>query len=129
MKNLRTIREKWKLSQNEVAKLLNVSQSTYSKYERGSVEPDFSTLIKLSKHFNVSTDYLLGLIETPFSPDEARLMRDIQQGKTTDEISKEFDVYIGDQLVTGKELLELMNKMKKLDDAVHGDFFRKTEVK
>ena len=51
-------------------------------------------------------------------------MRKIQNEKDPDKISKEYDVYIGDQLVTGKELLELMKTMQKLDEEVHGNFFK-----
>jgi transcriptional regulator with XRE-family HTH domain len=127
MKNLKKIRIKNKLSQKEMADILTVTQSSYSKYERGLVEPDYDTLIKLAEYFNVSTDYLLGLIEAPFTSEEVAFMRKIQNEKDPDKISKEFDVYIGDQLVTGKELLELMKKMQLLDEKVHGDFFKKKD--
>lgn len=54
-------REKKGLTQNELADLLGVSQQTISKYENGTREPDIDTLINLSRIFNVSIDYLLGL--------------------------------------------------------------------
>lgn len=37
-----------------------VSASAISNYERGLRTPDGDTLIRLSKHFNCSTDYILG---------------------------------------------------------------------
>ena len=48
------------LTQNELAKILDVSKSNISKYEAGSVEPNMSVLIRISEYFEVSVDYLLG---------------------------------------------------------------------
>lgn len=49
------------MSQSAVAKLLNVSQSTYSRYENGKLDVPSGVLIALAKLYNVSVDYLLGL--------------------------------------------------------------------
>lgn len=49
------------LSQTELAKILEVSQSAITKWECGRTEPTASALIKLSGYFGVSTDFLLGL--------------------------------------------------------------------
>lgn len=124
MKNLKEIRKKKGLTQQEVAEAINLSSNTYSRYERGYTKIDPDSLIALSKYFNVSTDYLLGLIEAPFTSEEVKFMERIQHEKDPDKISEDFDVYIGEHLVTGDELLKLMRKMKKLDEEVHGDFFK-----
>lgn len=51
------------MSQEEVAKALNIDRTTYVKYERGgSVKRNVE---KLSNFFNVSTDYLLGRSDSP----------------------------------------------------------------
>ncbi len=47
-------------NQSDVAELLGVSVQSYSAYE-GSREPKFDFVCKLAQHYNVSTDYLLGL--------------------------------------------------------------------
>lgn len=57
--NLKTIRKLKKLTQDNVAEHLNVKRQTYSAYERGVSIPDATTLNKLAKYFNVTTDYLL----------------------------------------------------------------------
>lgn len=57
---LRFLREKNRLTQKELAEILGISKSTYVKYERGEREPKFSILLDLSKHYNVSIDFLLG---------------------------------------------------------------------
>lgn len=49
------------LTQKELADILNVSQQTISQWENRSTVPDALTIISISKYFNVSSDYLLGL--------------------------------------------------------------------
>lgn len=61
MKNLKTIREKSKVSQIRLSIDLEVSQETISAYERGKSFPTCENLIKLAHIFNTSTDYLLDL--------------------------------------------------------------------
>lgn len=53
------LRKENQVTQVQLAKMLGVSQQTISKYENGSREPDNATLLKLSKMFNVTIDYLL----------------------------------------------------------------------
>ena len=56
---IKKLRLKFGLSQAELAKRLNISQSNYSKYERGDLTLDAKLLIKLSECFGCSIDYLL----------------------------------------------------------------------
>ncbi len=58
-KNLRAIREDNDLKQSDIAKMLNVSQNTYSQYETGVIALTADVLIKLADYYNVSVDYLL----------------------------------------------------------------------
>lgn len=58
-KNLRAIREDNDLRQSDIAKILNVSQNTYSQYETGVIALTADVLIKLADYYNVSVDYLL----------------------------------------------------------------------
>ena len=58
---LKELRVERGLKQKDVADALEISVSCYGGYEQGYREPDFKTLIKISKFFKVSTDYLLGL--------------------------------------------------------------------
>lgn len=57
--NIKAIRVDNDITQSHMAKLLNVSQNTYSQYETGKIEWTASTLIKIADYFNVSVDYLL----------------------------------------------------------------------
>ena len=58
LKELRTQRN---LSQMELAKATNISQSAIAKWELGKTEPTASAIIMLAKYFGETTDYLLGL--------------------------------------------------------------------
>ncbi len=58
-KNLRSIREDRDIKQKEIAKVLNVSQNTYSQYETGVISITAEVLIKLADFYGVSVDYLL----------------------------------------------------------------------
>lgn len=63
--NIKGLREDNDYKQRELAEYLNVSQNTYSQYETGIIELTAPTLIKLSKFYGVSVDYLLGLTDNP----------------------------------------------------------------
>ena len=58
---LKFLRKEKKLTQTELAKMLNTTQGTVGKWENNKLEPNFKKLILLAKYLDVSTDYLLGL--------------------------------------------------------------------
>jgi transcriptional regulator with XRE-family HTH domain len=59
-KNLKMLRKQNKLTQQDVAEYLNITRMAYNHWELGTREPDVDNLIKLSKYFKVSLDYLVG---------------------------------------------------------------------
>ena len=68
MKNLKALRLSKKLSQQQLALRLDLSQQTIYKYENGITEPDIATLIKLAGYLNTSVDYLIGNTNNPQKP-------------------------------------------------------------
>ena len=58
---LKELRKDNNLSQKQLAEKLCISQQTYSDYENGKTEPTIETLISISKLFNVTIEYLLGI--------------------------------------------------------------------
>lgn len=52
-------------SQTELAKRMNISKQTVSNWENDNIQPSIEMLVKMSKIFGVTTDYLLGLDEIP----------------------------------------------------------------
>ena len=59
--NLKMLRQEKGIGQVELAKKLGVSKGIISLWENGLREPNMSSLIQLSKFFNVRIDYLVGL--------------------------------------------------------------------
>ena len=57
---IRDLREDRDLSQTQVASMLGMSQTGYSKYETGENDIPTTILIKLARFYNTSIDYLLG---------------------------------------------------------------------
>lgn len=62
---IRNLREDKDLSQTQAAKILGMSQTGYSKYETGENDIPTTILIKLSRFYNTSIDYLLGKTDNP----------------------------------------------------------------
>jgi len=60
---IKELREDKDINQEEIAKILNCTQSTVSKYERGENELKIEDLKKLCQYYNVSSDYIIGLPE------------------------------------------------------------------
>lgn len=58
---IKSLRIEVGLSQQGLADALRISQSAIAKWELGKTEPTASMIILLSKFFNVTADYLLGL--------------------------------------------------------------------
>lgn len=64
-RRIRDLREDHDLTQKEVAKKLSCSQQVYSNYELGQRDIPTDILIKLSRLYNVSTDYILEISNIP----------------------------------------------------------------
>lgn len=61
MLRIKDLREDKDMLQRDVADLLNITQTNYSKYELGKINIPINTLKKLALIFDTSIDYLLGL--------------------------------------------------------------------
>lgn len=62
-KRIAQLRQEKELTQEGLAELLGISRPGLGLYETDKREPDYETLGKIAKYFNVSTDYLLGHTE------------------------------------------------------------------
>ena len=71
MTKIKELRAEKGLTQAQLAEIVGVNQTAIGKYERGELEPNLQTLIKLSQFFQVSVDYIIGnaddfgIIQTP----------------------------------------------------------------
>ena len=66
---LKTLREKHEWTQLQLGGMLNVSDATINRYEKGIRKPDPETLNALADIFEVSVDYLLGRTEIKKQPE------------------------------------------------------------
>ncbi len=62
---LNHIREDNDKKQEDIARVLNIAQQQYQLYESGKREMPMHHFITLAKHYNVSLDYLAGLVDVP----------------------------------------------------------------
>lgn len=60
---IRDLREDHDLTQTDLAKVLNCSQQTYSRYENGDITINIESLITLANFYNTSIDYLVGITD------------------------------------------------------------------
>ncbi|MEI3390844.1 MAG: helix-turn-helix transcriptional regulator [Clostridia bacterium] len=58
---IKNLREDKDLTQKEVGRILNMSQTGYNQYEIGRNDIPTKVLIDLANFYNTSTDYILGL--------------------------------------------------------------------
>lgn len=65
MYRIRDLREDRDLSQSDIAKVLRTTQQQYSKIETGRSDISGQKLKLLAEFYNVSVDYILGLVEEP----------------------------------------------------------------
>lgn len=106
-KRLANLREKNDWSQDKISKKLNISQQSYSKYETNRNEPDMKTIVNISKLFNVSTDYLLGL--TKFKEP----VNDLMKNPTNSEIIDHIDQLSDENIQKAIEYIELLLKTQE----------------
>lgn len=64
-KIIKNVREDRDFTQAEIGRLLHKSQQGYNHIEAGRAELKIDDLIVLCKFYNLSSDYLIGLIDTP----------------------------------------------------------------
>jgi len=98
--NLQKLRTRNTMTQEDLGKLLNVSQSTIAYYESGKKQPSLETIIFIADYFHVSADYLLDRIDsfkstsqiTEISQDNLNLLHRLNNLPDADR--KEIESYI-----------------------------------
>ena len=63
-KRIRDLREDSDMTQTQIANMLGMSQTGYSKYETGENDIPTQILIKLADFYGTSVDYILGRTNT-----------------------------------------------------------------
>ncbi|MBQ8397793.1 MAG: helix-turn-helix transcriptional regulator [Clostridia bacterium] len=65
LNRLKEIREDHDLAQTDIANLLHTSRQQVAKWERGAQKMGIDKYIILAKYYNLSLDYLTGLVDEP----------------------------------------------------------------
>lgn len=80
-KRVKELRKKADLTQSDLAKKINSSTSKIAMWETEKRDPTNEDLMVLSKLFNVSTDYLLGIIDNPSftTKDDKSIQKDLKK--------------------------------------------------
>lgn len=105
---IKALRQQEGLKQKDLATLLNVTQATLSSWECGRYEPDQKALKILSKRFDVSIDYLLGVSDSPSSQ-----LYNAQNIQNSNLVQGCGSVSVGD--IFSKEEAELLRIYRNLD--------------
>lgn len=64
-RRLKDMREDFDKKQEDIAFALGITRQQYQLYESGKREMPMHHFVALAKYYNVSLDYLSGLIDTP----------------------------------------------------------------
>lgn len=104
VKNLKALRTQNKVSQQQLASVLGLSQQSINKYENHNVEPDIATLIAMADYFHTTVDHLVGREPSKEEPlcvsiEEQALLANIRK-LTTDEqlfLSKMIRSYLSER--------------------------------
>ncbi len=108
MNNIKLLRTKMGMSQEQLAKQVLVTQTAVSQWEKGRTFPDVQTQKKLATLFNVTIDYLLGETDEPGLYYANNIQgSNFVQGNGT--------VTVGDFNETSKEEAELLRIYRELD--------------
>lgn len=62
---IRELRKDVNLSPRAIAESIGIHRTTYIRYERGIYDLPLNVLYDLATYYNLSSDYILGLINTP----------------------------------------------------------------
>ena len=77
---IKTYRELNKMTQNEIAEILEVSTATISKYESGLLEPNIESLKRLAQTFNITIDELIK-DEEKFDISKVNILKTLREQK------------------------------------------------
>ena len=85
-KRLRDIRRLNNVKQEELAAIIGVKGPAISRYESDKDDPSDAIKVKIARYFNVSLDYLLGVIDEPVPPFSEKAFIQLPASVTKDEL-------------------------------------------
>lgn len=123
-KRITSLRKQAGLTQEGLAKKLNITRSALSQYELGTREPNYDLLIKIADFFDVSIDFLIRgenkeTQDKIFNEEARRILEDpdtlvaAADGKITASILEAAQRIIAEQLKSGRQPGDIKNGNKK----------------
>lgn len=91
------LRKQFNLSQEELAKQINVSRTIIGNYERNTNTPSIEVVLKIAKTFNVTVDYLIG--EGEMSSYDKEVIKRIEDIDKLDKNTKEHLYFLVDNII------------------------------
>ena len=82
---LKKLRRDKKISQEELGAIIGVQSSAVSRYETDKDDPSDKIKVIIAKHFNISLDYLLGVIDEPVPYYDEGIFHRLPDGMTKEE--------------------------------------------
>ncbi|EJR28917.1 helix-turn-helix domain-containing protein [Bacillus mycoides] len=76
---LRELRSKKNISATALGKALGIAQTTVSNWENSGYEPSYEMLVKISRYFGVSVDYLVGNDDDTNKNEISRLAKELYE--------------------------------------------------
>lgn len=104
-RRLTELRKSMDLTQEEIAKKLHLTRSTYAQYEVDRRVPEYGTLEKLANFFDVSIDYLVGRSNNKRGTNE---MPGTDKDKDADYAVNELIKYLDELGLTNDEIIKRM---------------------
>ena len=98
---IRELRKEIGITQEQLAKLLNINRATLSRYESGEIDPPSSQLQRISDVLHVPVDYLLGYVNDPF------FYLDLER------IAREINSHSDDELIPENRIATAMAKLNE----------------
>jgi transcriptional regulator with XRE-family HTH domain len=110
---LKQVREAKKLSQKELAGLIDMAQAQYSRIESGKTDPSFSVVMKIAKALDLSLAELFQANETFSSTNtyDKTLMEKLSLLDSLDELEKKSIYNLIDSLIAKKKLKDNLSSL------------------
>lgn len=113
---IKELRENRRLIQAILALELNITQQSLSKYERDITTIKIDILKKIAKYFNVTTDYLLGVLDV-----KRDLQGQMKMNKDMDEYYDLIEVYKGLDKYDRELVWSILQAVKKTHEKRKND--------
>ena len=115
-KNIRRLREERGITQQQLADLVNMHRSNYSKIEKGERELSISALVKVAKHFSITLDELVNMKGKIPQEEKLEDKTTLEQVKMINELEpqdKEMVFRLIDSIITKKKFKDFFKENVK----------------